>query len=126
MIYIYIALQAYSKAREIDPSNRQVVEGLQRIQKLIKSASRKNYYKVLDVPKTASQAEIKKAYRKMAQLYHPDRVDASQLEETQKKMAEINEAYEVLGNEGRFTLCVLLVLNINVNFPLIKYSILLS
>lgn len=97
---LLLALQAYSKAREIDPSNGQVMEGLNRIQKLIKSASRKDYYKVLDVSKSATQAEIKKAYRKMAQLYHPDRVDSSQLEETQKKMAEINEAYEVLGNEG--------------------------
>ena len=35
--------------------------------------SKRDYYKVLDVPKTATEAEVKKAYRRLAMKYHPDR-----------------------------------------------------
>ncbi|SFT41731.1 curved DNA-binding protein [Lishizhenia tianjinensis] len=56
----------------------------------------KDYYKVLGVDKKATQAEIKKAYRKLAVKYHPDKNqgDAS----AEEKFKEINEAYEVLGD----------------------------
>lgn len=54
----------------------------------------KDYYKVLEVPKDASQAEIKKKYRKLAVKYHPDKnVGEASSEE---KFKEISEAYEVL------------------------------
>ncbi|WP_372975961.1 DnaJ domain-containing protein, partial [Muriicola sp.] len=55
-----------------------------------------DYYKILGVPKNASQQDIKKAYRKLARKYHPDvnPGDAS----VEKKFKEINEANEVLGN----------------------------
>ncbi len=55
-----------------------------------------DYYKILGVPKNASQQDIKKAYRKLARKYHPDvnPGDAS----AEKKFKEINEANEVLGN----------------------------
>ena len=109
---IYIAFQSYAKAREIDPQNRDVVEGLNRIQKLKKSASRKDYYKVLGVSKDASQSEIKKAFRKLAKQYHPDKAEEGDLEQNQKKMGEINEAYQVLGDEGKYfnDFCIILIL----------------
>lgn len=54
----------------------------------------KNYYDILGVDKNASQKEIKKAYRKLASKYHPDKnPDDSSAEE---KFKEIGEAYEVL------------------------------
>ncbi len=52
-----------------------------------------DYYKILDVPRNAEQADIKKAYRKLARKYHPDVNKASGAEE---KFKEVNEAYEVL------------------------------
>lgn len=58
--------------------------------------SHKDYYKVLGVPKTATADEIKKAYRKLAQQYHPDRNQDNK--KAEEKFKEINEAYEVLGN----------------------------
>ncbi len=56
----------------------------------------KDYYKILGVAKNASQDDIKKAYRKLARKYHPDRNKGDK--EAEEKFKEINEAYEVLGN----------------------------
>ncbi|MDX1446706.1 J domain-containing protein [Lishizhenia sp.] len=56
----------------------------------------KDYYKVLGVDKKATAAEIKKAYRKLAVKYHPDKNQGDVMAE--EKFKEINEAYEVLGN----------------------------
>lgn len=56
----------------------------------------KDYYKTLGVNRKASQEEIKKAYRKLAMKYHPDKnIDNKQAEQ---KFKEIGEAYEVLGD----------------------------
>jgi curved DNA-binding protein len=57
----------------------------------------KDYYGVLGVPKNASDGEIKKAYRKLAMQYHPDRNPGKE-EWANEKFKEINEAYAVLGN----------------------------
>jgi curved DNA-binding protein len=53
----------------------------------------KDYYEILGVPKTASQDEIKQAYRKLARKYHPD---VSKLADAEARFKEINEAQEVL------------------------------
>ncbi|MBT8316553.1 MAG: J domain-containing protein [Lutibacter sp.] len=56
-----------------------------------------DYYKILGVAKNASEADIKKAYRKLARKYHPDLNPNSQ--EAEKKFKEINEANEVLSHK---------------------------
>lgn len=56
----------------------------------------KDYYKVLGVSKTATQDEIKKAYRKLAVKYHPDKNQGNK--EAEIKFKEINEANEVLSD----------------------------
>ena len=57
----------------------------------------KDYYRILDVPRNASDAEIKKAYRKLAMQYHPDRNPGKE-KWANEKFKEINEAYGVLGD----------------------------
>ena len=59
----------------------------------------KDYYKVLGVPKNASQAEIKKAYRKLAQTYHPDANQGSA--EAEERFKEVSAAYDVVGDEAK-------------------------
>ncbi len=61
-------------------------------------ATTRDYYDILGVPKSATSADIKSAYRKAALKSHPDRNKEAGAE---AKFKEINEAYEVLGNEEK-------------------------
>lgn len=65
---------------------------------LIASAA-KSYYDILQVPKGASDDQIKRSYRKLALKYHPDKNQGN--EDANKKFAEINNAYEVLSNSEK-------------------------
>jgi curved DNA-binding protein len=56
----------------------------------------KDYYEILGVPRNATQEEIKKAYRRLAMKYHPDRNKGNK--EAEEKFKEINEAYAVLSD----------------------------
>ncbi len=59
----------------------------------------RNPYDILGVTKTAGEAEIKKAFRKLAKQYHPDR-NAND-PKAKDKFAEVNAAYEILGDQGK-------------------------
>ena len=61
--------------------------------------AKRDYYEVLGVDKSASQEDIKKAYRKLAVKYHPDRNPGDK--EAEEKFKEATEAYEVLSDEKK-------------------------
>ena len=64
------------------------------------SVEYKDYYKVLDVSRTASQDEVAKSYKKLARKYHPV-LNQDNKEAAEEKFKEINEAYEVLRDEEK-------------------------
>ena len=59
----------------------------------------KDYYNTLGLTLEASEQDIKKAYRKLAMQYHPDRNGGNP--ESEKRIKEINEAYQILGDEEK-------------------------
>ncbi|KAF1977275.1 TPR-like protein [Bimuria novae-zelandiae CBS 107.79] len=73
---------------------------LRKAHTLLKRSKQKDYYKVLGVSRDADERDIKKAYRKLSKIYHPDKASMQNInpEDAQKKITAINEAYEVLSD----------------------------
>ena len=67
---------------------------------LIKSEEQEDYYAILGIKKDATEAEIKKAYRKLALKWHPDK-NPNNREEAEEKFKKINEAYSVLSDKNK-------------------------
>ncbi|XP_021745415.1 dnaJ protein P58IPK homolog [Chenopodium quinoa] len=80
--------------------DRSIREALVRAENALKLSKRKDWYKILGVSKTASVAEIKRAYKKLALQWHPDK-NSENREEAENKFREIAAAYEVLGDEEK-------------------------
>jgi len=59
-----------------------------------------DYYQILGVSRDAGQDEIKKAYRRLALCYHPDR-HQQEKEKAEEKFKEVNEAYQILGDDDK-------------------------
>lgn len=78
-------------------------EVLMRAEKSLKLSQRKDWYKILGISKTAPVSEIKRAYKKLALQWHPDK-NVDNREEAEAKFREIAAAYEVISE----TRCYLL------------------
>ena len=89
-----------AKAKELDPKNGNIDGYIKEANDKGDAARVRDYYQILGVPRTATDAEIKKAYRKLALKYHPDK--NAQSEETkkiaQKKFEDVSDAYSVLSD----------------------------
>ena len=90
----------FQKAKDLDPNVSGVEGYLNDANKKAESARKRDYYAILGIDKNADEKEIKRAYKKMAMKYHPDRNSES---EESKKMAEkkfidVNDAYSVLSD----------------------------
>lgn len=62
---------------------------------LLNDEKKKTFYSLLDIPKSATQTEVKEAYYKLSKIYHPD---VARDEDSLKMFREITEAYDILGN----------------------------
>jgi len=94
------AVHDYEKAKELEPGNSEVKSALREAKLQLKKSLRKDYYKILEASKDATEDDIKKAYRRMALKYHPDKNsgDAKEVAEAEAKFKEVGEAYSVLSD----------------------------
>lgn len=93
------ALRDFKRALELSEELRRAREGVQRVEKLIKQAGKRDYYKILGVRRNANKREIMKAYRKLAQKWHPDNFrDETEKKAAEKKFIDIAAAKEVLSD----------------------------
>uniref|UniRef100_A0AAY5EP74 DnaJ homolog subfamily C member 3 n=1 Tax=Electrophorus electricus TaxID=8005 RepID=A0AAY5EP74_ELEEL len=91
------AIKGFESAKEFSENDREVIEGLERAQRLLKQSQKRDYYKILGVKRTAQKKEIIKAYRKLAQQWHPDNFqDPEDKKKAEKKFIDIAQAKEVL------------------------------
>ncbi|KAM9486117.1 dnaJ homolog subfamily C [Clarias gariepinus] len=91
------AIRDFESAKEFSENDRQIKEGLERAQRLLKQSQKKDYYKILGVKRSAQKKEIIKAYRKLAQQWHPDNFqDPEEKKKAEKKFIDIAQAKEVL------------------------------
>lgn len=93
-------MQDFGSAQRIDQTGFGVEAKLKNAQKLAKQARKKDYYKILGIEKTATDKEIKNAYRKLALKWHPDKNNESEEQKAQaeKMFKNVSEAYAVLSD----------------------------
>ncbi|RDY00099.1 DnaJ protein P58IPK-like protein [Mucuna pruriens] len=94
------AVEDLRSAAQKSPQDMNIREAVMRAEKALKISKRKDYYKILGISKTASAADIKRAYKKLALQWHPDK-NVDNREEAEAKFREIAAAYEVLSDEDK-------------------------
>jgi DnaJ family protein C protein 7 len=92
------AVRDFKKVHQIDPQYAGIREKIHATEKAAKKAARKDYYKIIGVDKNATEDEIKKAYKKGALKWHPDKNAESEesIKLAEKNFKELSEAYSVL------------------------------
>lgn len=95
------AIKDYQTAQGITDS-KHIKDGLHRAEKLLKLSKKRDYYKILGVPRNADKSQINKAYRKKAKEFHPDKfTDEADKAEAEKKFIDIAAAKEVLTDDEK-------------------------
>lgn len=91
------AIRDYETAQHHSDNDKEIREGLEKAQRLLKQSLKRDYYKILGVKRNAKKQEIIKAYRKLAQQWHPDNFqDEEEKKKAEKKFIDIASAKEVL------------------------------
>jgi len=89
-----------SHAKELDPNNQKIEGYLNEANQKADNARNRDYYQILGINRNATPEEIKKAYRKLALKYHPDRnAESEQTKKiAQRKFEDVSDAYSVLSD----------------------------
>lgn len=90
------AVKELKAIQEANPSEPGIGKEIRNAELELKKAKRKDYYKILGVSKDAGDAELKKAYRKLAIVHHPDKNPDDP--EAAERFKDIGEAYETLSD----------------------------
>ncbi|KAH7354312.1 small glutamine-rich tetratricopeptide repeat-containing protein A [Plectosphaerella cucumerina] len=90
------SVREWKSIQELDPEDRTIPKEVRRAELELKKSQRKDYYKILGVEKDADDGQIKKAYRKLAIIHHPDKNPNDEAAEARFK--DIGEAYETLSD----------------------------
>ncbi|KAK9461292.1 uncharacterized protein V1516DRAFT_356619 [Lipomyces oligophaga] len=93
------AVREFSDALESNPADNNLRAELKEAELELKKSKRIDYYKILGISKSADDSEIKKAYRKMALLYHPDKNPDDPA--AHERFKEVGEAYEILSDSQK-------------------------
>ena len=89
-------MREYKAIAEENPSEPGLQKDIRHAELELKKSKRKDYYKILGIDKDATDQEIKKAYRKLAIVHHPDKNPDD--EQAAERFKDIGEAYETLSD----------------------------
>lgn len=90
------ALREYEAVKEASPGDATIEREIRTAKLEMKKSQRKDYYKILGVERDASETDIKKAYRRLAIVHHPDKNPDD--ESAAERFKDIGEAYETLSD----------------------------
>ncbi|KAK8088780.1 small glutamine-rich tetratricopeptide repeat-containing protein a protein [Apiospora hydei] len=90
------AVREWKSIQEMDPEDRTIPKEVRKAELELKKSQRKDYYKILNVEKNADDTQIKKAYRKLAIVHHPDKNPGD--DAAAERFKDIGEAYETLSD----------------------------
>ena len=93
----------FNKVIELEPDNSEAKKGFNEAKNKEKHAKKKDYYAILEIPKTADENQIRKAYKLLALKWHPDKNSQNETQKAlaEKKFKEIAEAYAVLSDPNK-------------------------
>ncbi|TDZ51807.1 DnaJ-like protein subfamily C member 7-like protein [Colletotrichum trifolii] len=92
-------VREWKAIQELDPEDRTIAKEVRRAELEFKKSQRKDYYKILAVDKNADDNQIKKAYRRLAIIHHPDKNPND--EQAAERFKDIGEAYETLSDSQK-------------------------
>ncbi|KAK3692434.1 hypothetical protein B0T22DRAFT_13649 [Podospora appendiculata] len=93
------AVREWKSIQELDPEDRTIAKEIRKAELEHKKSLRKDYYKILGIEKSADENQIKKAYRKLAIVHHPDKNPGD--ENAEARFKDISEAYETLSDSQK-------------------------